>query len=141
MRKQNMKAAAGKKKPAQPDRRKEHGKPEHKSETKPPAEEEKKSLLAPPPGAALQDRCVTPQVATYDTINEAIHEYLLKSGLFKTVDSFQVSCETDVSVARAHVREGHDRQLRPEFRSRPELRPILSTRGIPLKQAVGIRRG
>lgn len=35
-------------------------------------------------------RCNTPQVTTYDTINEAIHEYMLKSGLFKTVDSFQV---------------------------------------------------
>jgi hypothetical protein len=39
---------------------------------------------------APQDRCATPQITTYDTINEAVHEYLLKSGLFKTVDSFQV---------------------------------------------------
>ena len=37
-----------------------------------------------------QDRCATPQITTYDTINEAVHEYLLKSGLFKTVDAFQV---------------------------------------------------
>jgi len=28
---------------------------------------------------------------TYGTINEAVHEYLLKSGLFRTVDTFQVS--------------------------------------------------
>lgn len=27
---------------------------------------------------------------TYGTINEAVHEYLLKSGLFRTVDTFQV---------------------------------------------------
>jgi len=31
------------------------------------------------------------QIKTCDKINEAVHEYLLKSGLFKTVDSFRVS--------------------------------------------------
>jgi len=35
-------------------------------------------------------RTMTPQAQTYDTINEAVHEYLLKSGLFKTVDTFRV---------------------------------------------------
>lgn len=38
-----------------------------------------------------EERASTPQSLTYDTINEAVHEYLLKSGLFKTVDSFRVS--------------------------------------------------
>ena len=30
------------------------------------------------------------KITTYDGINEAVHEYLLKSGLFKTVDTFRV---------------------------------------------------
>ncbi len=36
-------------------------------------------------------RTSTPQAQTYDTINEAVHEYLLKSGLFRTVDTFRVN--------------------------------------------------
>ena len=57
-------------------------KPKPEAKTKPPP---------PPPPQPDPERCMTPQVTTYDTINEAVHEYLLKSGLFKTVDSFQVS--------------------------------------------------
>ena len=49
-----------------------------------------KSLPKPVEDKRPEERCRTPEITTYDTINEAVHEYLLKSGLFKTVDTFQV---------------------------------------------------
>jgi hypothetical protein len=49
---------------------------------------QKQPEAVPQPAAAPS--AATPQITTYDTINEAVHEYLLKSGLFKTVDTFRV---------------------------------------------------
>lgn len=46
-------------------------------------EQKKKNPASPNPQQLVQAQ-------TYGTINEAVHEYLLKSGLFKTVDTFQV---------------------------------------------------
>jgi hypothetical protein len=81
-----------------------------KGKTKPkeprPEKEAKAAETLPPP-----ERCATPQVTTYDTINEAVHEYLLKSGLFKTVDAFQVRPLLRLIVARAALRKVHNRQL------------------------------
>ena len=60
-----------------------------KHQPKPAAATQKPSL---PKAAAVATnvRTVTPQIQTYDTINEAVHEYLLKSGLFRSVDTFRV---------------------------------------------------
>ncbi len=57
------------------------------------ASKQKKPAKTQPPKESAE-RCVTPHAITYDTINEAVHEYLLKSGLFKTVDAFQVMIKT-----------------------------------------------
>jgi hypothetical protein len=46
--------------------------------------EQKKNVASPNPQQLVHAQ-------TYGTINEAVHEYLLKSGLFRTVDTFQVS--------------------------------------------------
>lgn len=50
------------------------------------------------------------QAQAYSTINEAVHEYLLKSGLFRTVDTFIVWANLN-TIARIDIRKIYHRSL------------------------------
>ena len=84
---------------------------------------DKEAKVDQPPNP--QERPATPQITTYDTINKTVHEYLLKSGLFKTVDAFQVRRLSYALVARIALWEVHDRQLHHQHRRGPQLRTLL----------------
>lgn len=82
-----------------------------KNRTKSIGKEKQKAKTMPKSTVVRNDpvaRAITPQAQTYDTINEAVHEYLLKSGLFKTVDSFRVRFDNNL-VARTCVWQNDNR--------------------------------
>jgi len=59
-----------------------------KHQPSPPQKQVEQPKIEPKPAPA--PATTVAQITTYDTINEAVHEYLLKSGLFKSVDTFRV---------------------------------------------------